>query len=179
MIIAKPIKKSISIPLQTFPTVNGTKPCLETLPTDVIHFYKRKEGDFIDKVFGKDNVINNKVDQVLSIITTRPLGHIYQRRTLECQACIYNNTVFLSSPFVGTNAGLLNWAPGDFQSCVTHLIELAEEKTGCSALVVAIDKQDKAEVNVVLRAFMYLGFEMMNPLIYRQDARFIFVGYEI
>lgn len=28
---------------------------------------------------------------------------------------------------------------------VTHLIELAELKTGCSAMVVAINKQDKLE----------------------------------
>jgi hypothetical protein len=73
------------------------------------------DGDFVDKVFGKNNVIS-AVDQVLSITTTRPAGSLYQNRTLQSQACIYNDTIFLSSPFVGANVGLADWAPGDFQS---------------------------------------------------------------
>ncbi|CAO3590296.1 unnamed protein product [Absidia cylindrospora] len=177
MIIAKPNKKPISIPLQTFPLSNGPKSSIEPTLPDTITFSNRYEGDFMNKVFGKSTVIN-KVEQAMTIATTRPTGVYYQSRKLQCQAIIYNDTVFLSSPFVGSNSGLINWAPGDFQSCVTHLIELAEEKTGCSAMVVVIDKHDKIELNTILRAFMYLGFEMLNPSLYNQDSRFVLVGYE-
>ncbi|KAI8343872.1 hypothetical protein BC941DRAFT_407199 [Chlamydoabsidia padenii] len=179
MIISKPIKKPISIPMQTFPSVIGSNPPDDdpTLLPDATIFSKHQEGDFIDKVFGKNNIISG-VDQVLSITTTRPAGTLYQNRTLQCQACIFNDTIFLSSPFVGDNVGLANWAPGDFQSCVTHLIDLAETKTGCSAMVVAINKQDKLELNTILRAFMYLGFELLTPALYNHDSRFILVGYE-
>jgi hypothetical protein len=70
-------------------------------------------GDLVDKVFGKTSGMQ-AMD--LSITTTRPAGHTYQNRTLQCQACIHNDTIFLSSPFVGINTGLITWAAGDFQS---------------------------------------------------------------
>lgn len=80
------------------------------------------------------------------------------------------------------------WRVRDFSSvfniCVmysiTHLIELAEEKTGCSALVVSIDRHNyKDTLSTMLRAFMYLGFEMINPAIYGQEAGYVLVGYEL
>ncbi|KAI8343994.1 hypothetical protein BC941DRAFT_464233 [Chlamydoabsidia padenii] len=181
MIISNPTKKPISIPLQTFTlAATGTiQPCVESiiLP-DTIKASYHHEGDFADKVFGKNNQINAAVDQILSITTTRPAGHIYQHRTLQCQACIYNDTVFLTCPFVGTNVGLANWAHGDFQSCVTHLIDMAEEKTGCKAMVMIIDKEDKFELNTIIRALMYFGFELLNSTLYNQDAKYILFGYE-
>lgn len=63
---------------------------------------------------------------------------------------------------------------------ITHLIELAEEKTGCSALVVSIDRRNyKDTLNTMLRAFMYLGFEMIDPAIYGQETGYVLVGYEL
>ncbi|CAO3594560.1 unnamed protein product [Absidia cylindrospora] len=178
MIIAKPAKKSISIPLQTFPvSISSTPFVKQNLPTDSITFINRCEGDFVDKVFGNSNIIN-KVEQVLSITTTLPGPYHQNQHAFQSQACIHNQTVFLSSPFVGTSTGKVKWAPGDFQSCITHLIDLAEETTGCSEMVVVIDKHDKIELNTILRAFMYLGFELLNPSLYNQDSGFAVVGYE-
>lgn len=78
---------------------------------------------------------------------------------------------------------------------ITHLIELAEEKTECDSLIIVIDKEDKNSsknlrvelctlqliklVETILRALLYLGFQMVDPRIYRQDARYILAGYEI
>ncbi|OAD76584.1 hypothetical protein PHYBLDRAFT_157949 [Phycomyces blakesleeanus NRRL 1555(-)] len=99
---------------------------------------------------------------------------------LESQAFIYQRTVFLSSPFAGEHAiGLLGWSDGEFQSCITHLIELAEEKTGCEALVIAVDKRGKEAVNIVLRALMYMGFALVHPSVYQQEPGFVLVGYEL
>lgn len=67
-----------------------------------------------------------------------------------------------------------------YTNSITHLLELAEEKTGCSALVVCIDRtMYKENLSTLLRAFMYLGFEMVNPSIYGQEPNYALVGYEL
>lgn len=60
------------------------------------------------------------------------------------------------------------------------MIELAEEKTGCTALVVILDRSlFKDSLSTMLRAFMYLGFEMIDPAVYGQEPGYILVGYEL
>lgn len=189
MIIASSAKKDISIPLQPMtsavPSVNSNSLKLfeteETVATavDLVtvngrHNNNNGQHDFIVQVFGQTSVFNVQVEETLSIKTT------HSNRTLSCEAFIHNNTVFLSSPFVGINAGLLNWADGEFQFCITHLIELAEEKTGCNALIVSIDRKNyKDSLSTIIRAFMYLGFEMIDPTIYGQEPGYVLVGYEL
>ncbi|CEP20077.1 hypothetical protein [Parasitella parasitica] len=189
MIIASPAKKEIPIPLQPMASVsstttsshnsNNTKLNAQEAAVDLVTLNSRNgQSDFIVQVFGQTSVFHAQVDETLNIKTVRT--GFAETRTLSCEAFIHNDTVFLSSPFVGQNAGLLNWADGEFQSCITHLIELAEEKTGCSALVVAIDRHDyKDTLSTVLRAFMYLGFEMIDPAIYGQETGYVLVGYEL
>ncbi|KAG2194993.1 hypothetical protein INT46_008880 [Mucor plumbeus] len=190
MIIASPAKKEISIPLQPMTSVsstttnnnnnnNNTKINVEETAVDLVTVNGRNgQSDYIVQVFGQTSVFHSQVEETLSIKTTRT--GFSEIRTLSCEAFIHNDTVFLSSPFVGQNAGLLNWADGEFQSCITHLIELAEEKTGCSALVVSIDRHNyKDTLSTMLRAFMYLGFEMIDPAIYGQETGYILVGYEL
>lgn len=74
------------------------------------------QSDFIVQVFGQTSVFNTQVNEILSITTTHVGYSETSMRTLCCEAFIHNDTVFLSSPFVGNNAGLLNWADGEFQS---------------------------------------------------------------
>ncbi|GAA5805396.1 hypothetical protein HPULCUR_010912 [Helicostylum pulchrum] len=177
MIIASSAKKEISIPLQPMTSVSSSNNIYsveETAPVDLVTVNSRNKDDFIVQVFGQTSLFDLQVNETLSISTCK------STRTLACEAFIHNETVFLSSPFVGANAGLLNWADGEFQSCITHLIELAEEKTGCSTLVISIDRRNyKDSLSTVLRAFMYLGFEMVNPSIYGQEPGFVLVGYEL
>lgn len=186
MIVASPAKKEISIPLQPMTSAVSSSNKLNLFETeeaasvDLVTVNSRSNGqnDFIVQVFGQTSVFNVQVEETLSITTTHSADK--SNRTLVCEAFIHNNTVFLSSPFVGTNAGLLNWADGEFQSCITHLIELAEEKTGCSALIVSIDRRNyKDSLSTMLRAFMYLGFEMVDPAIYGQEPGYVLVGYEL
>ena len=33
--------------------------------------------------------------------------------------------------------------------------------------------------NTVLKAFMYLGFQMIDPTVYGQETGFVLVGYEL
>ncbi|KAI9468971.1 MAG: hypothetical protein EXX96DRAFT_99983 [Benjaminiella poitrasii] len=189
MIIASPAKKEISIPLQPISSAissssNNSKFNIiyddieqEETAVDFVTINGRHKGqnDFIVQVFGQSNTFDSQVDETLSIQTTHN-----NEKTLSCEAFIHNNNVFLSSPFVGHKTGLLNWADGEFQSCITHLIELAEAKTGCSGLVVCISKQQyKDNLSTILRAFMYLGFEMINPTIYGQESGYVLVGYEL
>lgn len=179
MIIASPAKKEISIPLQPMTSAVSSLSLFEAeeaAAVDLVSVKSRNKSqqDFVVQVFGQASMFNAEVEETLSITTTK------SNRTLTCEAFIHNNTVFLSSPFVGTNAGLLNWADGEFQSCITHLIELAEEKTGCSALIVSIDRRNyKETLSTILRAFMYLGFEMVDPAIYGQEPGYVLVGYEL
>ncbi|CAO3612899.1 unnamed protein product [Cunninghamella blakesleeana] len=192
MIIVKSLKKNMSIPLETFPIhLNGnshptslsssteSSSSNEPINTNSIILSKRNNDDFINTVFHTNSNIT-KLDEILSIVTTTSPGLTFQQRTLQCQAFIYNETIFLSSPFIGNNAvRSTNWRSGEFQACINHLIEMAEGKANCNAMIVAIDnKQDKTELNTILRAFMYLGFEMVNPSIYNHDSSHILVGYE-
>ncbi|KAG2202209.1 hypothetical protein INT47_002128 [Mucor saturninus] len=182
MIIANPAKKEISIPLQpmTSAVSSNLYPVEETAAVDLVTVNSRNKGtnDFIVQVFGQTSLFDVQVKEILSISTSHSVDK--SLRNLSCEAFIHNDTVFISSPFVGANAVLLNWADGEFQSCITHLIELAEEKTGCSALIISIDRRNyKDSISTILRAFMYLGFEMVDPSIYGQEPGYVFVGYEL
>ncbi|CAO3607426.1 unnamed protein product [Mucor hiemalis] len=56
----------------------------------------------------------------------------------------------------------------------------SRRKTGCSALIVSIDRRNyKETLSTILRAFMYLGFEMVDPAIYGQEHGYVLVGYEL
>ncbi|KAI8371412.1 uncharacterized protein BYT42DRAFT_616506 [Radiomyces spectabilis] len=182
MIIASPAKKELAIPLQNL-TKSTSRECLripnehsQKKEDDVVTITPRNKAvsDLVSQLFGQGSSVHGQVNEIMTISTT-----VAKSNKIGCQAFIHNNTVFLSCPIFGKNAGLLNWADGEFQSCVTRLIELAEEKTGCGALVVAIDRRNQENVNTILRAFLYLGFEVVNPSVYNQDPGFIFVGYEL
>ncbi|ORE02728.1 hypothetical protein BCV72DRAFT_44663 [Rhizopus microsporus var. microsporus] len=160
---------------------NATTAAAATVDHVTVHPRTRGQNDMITQVFGQASLFDTQVNDILSITTSLSGSTVNKSiKTLTCEAFIHNETVFLSSPFVGTNAGILNWADGEFQSCITHLIELAEEKTGCTALIVAIDRRlYKESLSTVLRAFMYLGFEMVSPSVHGQEPGYILVGYEL
>ncbi|KAG1053668.1 hypothetical protein G6F46_004530 [Rhizopus delemar] len=168
MLIASPNKKEISIPLE--PIINDSLFEQDNKKNeDFVNIHPRTRGqnDMITQVFGQATLFDTNVDEVLSIHITR------SNKTLTCEAFILNQTVFLNSPFVG----LLDWTE---VSSITHLIELAEEKTGCTALIVSLDRRlYKDSLSTLLRAFMYLGFEMVDPVLYGQEPGYILVGYEL
>ncbi|KAI8990130.1 hypothetical protein BDB01DRAFT_841934 [Pilobolus umbonatus] len=189
MIIASSLKKEISIPLQPMTTSVSASNFIyeeeertqeeEEAAVDIVSITGRSQSDVIMQVFGQNSVFSNQVNEILSIKTTHTGLSGKTIRTLCCEGFIHNDTVFISSPFYGNNAGLLSWANGEFQSCMNHLIEIAEEKTGCGALIICIDRRNhKDTINTVLRAFMYIGFEMVDPTIYGQEPGYILVGYE-
>ncbi|KAI9264188.1 hypothetical protein BDA99DRAFT_536914 [Phascolomyces articulosus] len=181
MIIASHAKKELAIQLQVLqsPTTTPSPSVTSNTATSTSvspaspetlcfpHEYCTKN-DFVGTVFTR---WSKSVDEHMVIATT-----IHQTsRPVQCQAFIHDDTVFLTSPVTDR---LSNWADGEFQSCVTHLIELAEEKTGCEYLVIALDRRH-LDNNTVLRAFMYLGFQMIDPSVYGQEPGFVLVGYEL
>ncbi|KAI7853585.1 hypothetical protein BDC45DRAFT_569962 [Circinella umbellata] len=208
MIIASPAKKEIAIQLQVLQSTTTSSPSVTSTTTrtttatttsstststcnnntqetvyfpheycsnpndqDVVTVSKRELGtknDFVGTVFTR---WSKSVDEHMVIST---IIHETSRQ-VQCQAFIHDDTVFITSPITDR---LSNWADGEFQSCVTHLIELAEEKTGCEYLVIALDRRH-LDNNTVLKAFMYLGFQMIDPLVYGQETGFVLVGYEL
>ncbi|KAI8138930.1 hypothetical protein BJV82DRAFT_628451 [Fennellomyces sp. T-0311] len=182
MIIASPAKKELAIQLQVLqtPTTATSSPdtvcfsheyCSNPEDQDIVTVSKRELGtatDFVGTVFAR---WSKSVDEHMVISTTTH----ETSRPVQCQAFIHDDTVFLTCPVMDR---LSSWADGEFQSCVTHLIELAEEKTGCEYLVIAIDRRH-LDNNTVIRAFMYLGFQMIEPSVYGQEPGFILVGYEL
>ncbi|KAI9322683.1 hypothetical protein BX666DRAFT_1897494 [Dichotomocladium elegans] len=179
MIIASPAKKDLAIPMQV---LQSAAPASDDLHIpheycgqdheDVVTFTKRDFGatnDFVGTVFGR---LSRDVDRLMLI-------KVYEsNRLVQCQAFIHGNTVFLTSPLMENSS---NWNDGEFQPCITRLIELAEEKTGCEYLVIAINRKSctNSNSNPILRAFMYLGFQMVNPSVYNQSSDYILVGYEL
>lgn len=113
----------------------------------LIYFPLDTANDFVTKVFSR---FSRNVDELMLI-------NVHEScRPVQCEAFIHENTVFLTSPVKE------QWNDGEFQAwyvthllfflhwilthththySVTHLIELAEEKTGCEYLVIAIDKR--------------------------------------
>ncbi|KAI9279763.1 hypothetical protein BY458DRAFT_501605 [Sporodiniella umbellata] len=180
MIIASPAKKENSIPLEP---INSSglfkKDKTEKRTEDYVLLQPRLTGqqDMVCQIFGQASLCDVKVQETMTLHTTLTLPNQSSTKTLCCEAFILDQTVFLNSPF---NSALLVWANGEFQSCITHLIELAEEKTECSTLIVSLNRHlYKDTTNTLLRAFMYMGFQMIDPSIYRQEQGHVFLGYEL
>ncbi|KAI7868611.1 hypothetical protein BDF14DRAFT_1699636, partial [Spinellus fusiger] len=133
--------------------------------------------DFVCTLFGSSGPVHSEVERVLRIATTLGSSNCYE--TVVSQAFIYHHTVFISSPL--TDPLQKHWSEGEFKTCIMQLIEMAEEKTGCSALVMAIDRHQPlpGKLSMLLRAFMYLGFQLVHPSVYQQAPGFILVGYEL
>ncbi|KAI9494660.1 hypothetical protein BDB00DRAFT_787013 [Zychaea mexicana] len=174
MIIASPAKKELAIQLQvlqtpTSPTTTSTSSSVVAAATSSTITTPNSP----ERVcFPHEYCSNPNAHQHQDVVTVskRELG-----KPVQCQAFIHNDTVFLTCPVMDC---LSNWADGEFQSCITHLIELAEEKTGCEYLVIAIDRRH-LDNNTVLKAFMYLGFQMIEPSVYGQELGYVLVGYEL
>jgi hypothetical protein len=177
MIIASPAKKELAIQLQVLQPpaqpVSSTQNTKNASSFSFVHEYncqhqdivtftkrdKARKHDWVSQVFGSLEV------EELMVISTPALAS-------PCQAFISDSTVFLSAPVILQD--------GCFQSCITHLLELAEEKTGCENLVVVIDRRNlDTEFKNLLRAYMYSGFQMVNPSVYGQEPGFVLLGYEL
>ncbi|KAI9265631.1 hypothetical protein BY458DRAFT_513499 [Sporodiniella umbellata] len=166
MILTTTIKKQDCIPLD--PTLRPFSQESKGEEARVtVRACTRSPKDAMALVFGQ-TVLDTQVNQTLSI-TGKVAHHL-----LECEAFVVNQTIFLSSP----STSLLDWEGHEFQSCITHLIDMAEKQTGCTALVFMLRSQlYQHSLSTLLRAFMYLGFEMMGS--YGQDPAYVLVGYEL
>ncbi|KAG1440215.1 hypothetical protein G6F56_012011 [Rhizopus delemar] len=104
MIIASSVKKETCIPLEPLTSNHFSQPKEEE--THVTAQPRAKtQNDTMTQVFGQTG-LHTQVNQTLSI--TGSIAH----KTLNCEAFLVNETVFLSSPSIG----LLNWAGHEFQS---------------------------------------------------------------
>ncbi|ORX52891.1 hypothetical protein BCR36DRAFT_323884 [Piromyces finnis] len=83
---------------------------------------------------------------------------------------IKNSTLYIEMP------SECNW---DFQESMTSLLDLAEEIFGCEKIVIFMRK-NKKDLQVLIRSFVYIGFEVVNPTIYlKKDVDYFVLGYEL
>ncbi|KAI7859389.1 hypothetical protein BDC45DRAFT_495926 [Circinella umbellata] len=94
-------------------------------------------------------------------------------RNIHCHAFIYQDTMLMTLPDIMSQ----KMDQSKFYSCVSELIEIVET-IQCESLVIAINKNSKKS-NIVLRALLYIGFQLVDPFIYKQDPIYILVGYEL
>ncbi|KAJ1963012.1 hypothetical protein GGI12_002299 [Dipsacomyces acuminosporus] len=64
-----------------------------------------------------------------------------------------------------------------FRNAIMALMELTEDVLGCSSLIIALPKT-AANSDGLARAFLYSGFEIVNPLLYQPSSAYILVGYD-
>ncbi|KAG2222853.1 hypothetical protein INT45_000468 [Circinella minor] len=95
-------------------------------------------------------------------------------RNIHCHAFVYQDTMLMTLPDIMSQKSMDH---SKFYSCVSELIEIAET-IQCESLVIAINKNSKKS-NIVLRALLYIGFQLVDPFIYKQDPIYILVGYEL
>ncbi|KAI9323112.1 hypothetical protein BX666DRAFT_8977 [Dichotomocladium elegans] len=135
---------------------------------DVIQFIRRdhRDQDFVSIVFHR---LSGSVDRLMRI----SMYHGFCK-PVQYDAFIHENTVFATFP---SNE---RWEDDAFRSCITRTIELAEERTGCENLVITIDRRSGATADLkLLGGFMHLGFQMIDPSVYGQEAGFVLLGYEL
>ncbi|KAI8089952.1 uncharacterized protein BX664DRAFT_334301 [Halteromyces radiatus] len=139
---------------------------------DIVTVSKRSKGDICHYLFG--TTLDHSVDHILVFAITN------KQILLNLQAFVHQNTIFMMFPDQPSDddGGMLTWPSTQFQSCFTSLIEILEEKTGCQYFTIAINKNQNA-VDTVLRAFYYIGFQIVKPSVYGQSADYILVGYEL
>jgi len=91
------------------------------------------------------------------------------------RAVVSTNTLFIKVP------KSIEWGENDgfgFKECVVAVMELAEEVLECSNLVVCLEKS-RNDLTSLLRAFMFVGFEIVHPSVYNFGETYVLVGIVI
>jgi len=102
----------------------------------------------------------------VSLISNRLDGHGVN----VFYAFIKNTTLFVELPTE------CNW---NFQESMTSLLDLAEEIFGCEKIVICIRK-NKQDIKLLIHSFMYIGFQLVNPVVYlRRNVDYCVLGYEL
>ncbi|ORY06567.1 hypothetical protein K493DRAFT_403965 [Basidiobolus meristosporus CBS 931.73] len=109
-----------------------------------------------------------KIDAVLAI-ASRGVDGI---KPNEWLGFISEQTLFLSPP---DSAG---WAESEFRESLMSILELADTVLKCEKLVICMPKENP-ETPSLLRAFMYIGFEMVHPSVYNPQPEYLLLGYEL
>ncbi|KAJ1552955.1 hypothetical protein HK096_009782 [Nowakowskiella sp. JEL0078] len=89
------------------------------------------------------------------------------------RAIVSKNTLFIKVP------DSVEWEGGfGFKESVVAVMELAEDILGCGDLVVCLQKT-RSDLNSLLRAFMFVGFEIVHPSVYKLGSDHILVGTKL
>ncbi|KAJ3381100.1 Mitochondrial inner membrane protease atp23 [Entophlyctis sp. JEL0112] len=101
-------------------------------------------------------------------------GFLTDKKTLFIH--VPNSSSF--GPFSGQSASF------GFRECVVAVLELAEDVLGVGNLVVCLDK-DRDDLAVLVRAFLFVGFELVHPSVYNVtnkiniDVMFLILGFPV
>jgi len=128
--------------------------------------------DFLKQLFGSTSHGRQVCHLVTTALVITHKGK-HQSSANAWDAFIYDDTLFLRSPTVE-----LGWTESEFRDSVVAVLELAEESTDCEHIVVAMEKA-RGDLNILFRAFLHVGFEIVAPQVYNHDDRFLLVGYQI
>ncbi|RKP40083.1 ornithine decarboxylase antizyme-domain-containing protein [Dimargaris cristalligena] len=75
-------------------------------------------------------------------------------------------------------AGFAQLSDAEFRDVLLALLELCEDVLYCQAVAMCIDRSEPTSADLV-RAFMYAGFELVNPTVYQHNPAYILMGYEL
>ncbi|KAJ3107237.1 Ornithine decarboxylase antizyme 2 [Phlyctochytrium planicorne] len=87
-------------------------------------------------------------------------------------AFISRGTLFLMVP--NSDGDLVSSGFG-FKESVAAVLELAEDVLDCTSVVICLDKT-RSDLSEILRAFLFVGFEVVHPSVYAVNSKFVLVG---
>lgn len=160
LFILKWLKPSI-ITTRAVPRLGGIpdSPSGNYLPTELINGCKR---------FHKE-IFSGEADQdvtYISLISKKSEG---EEGVNTFYAFIKKDTLFIELP------DDCKWY---FQESISSLLELAENILNCEKVVICI-KKNKENIKILLRSFMYIGFQLVCPSYLKNNTNYQLVGYQL
>ncbi|KAI9316511.1 hypothetical protein BX666DRAFT_2028040 [Dichotomocladium elegans] len=97
--------------------------------------------------------------------------------------CFYRQQVIIRNAFVYQRALFITLPSAidqeSFHACIIRLIEFAEEQMpSCDSLIIIVEKNNKM-THTLLRALLYFGFQLVDPVIYCHTPAYVLLGYEL
>ncbi|KAJ3127710.1 hypothetical protein HK098_005946 [Nowakowskiella sp. JEL0407] len=96
------------------------------------------------------------------------------RKGREWKAVVAKSTLFVKVP------ASIDWEESGFgfKESVVAVMELAENVLECSELVFCLQKS-RPDLTLLIRAFMFVGFEIVHPTVYNFGEDYVLVGSEL
>jgi len=122
--------------------------------------------------FGEGGLKWEDIDAILCITSRQNVGPHGTVQYISWSAFITRGTLYIKVP------NLSNLQQNVFKESVVSVLELAEDMLGCQNIVVCLEKS-REDLSNLLRAFLFVGFEVIHPSVFNLGKQFVLVGQSL